>query len=88
MGTCGYWLRLLGPAPRTRASAGEKRVGISRTQLRSAKNAVGKSGPRYGFYKWDRLHKYAWSAFTRGAQLDLSVEKAVWFGLGSAESRG
>ena len=45
MGTCGYWLRLLGPAPRTRASAGEKRVGISRTQLRSAKNAVGKSGP-------------------------------------------
>eukprot|EP00439_Symbiodinium_sp_Y106_P070459 s864_g12.t1 len=29
----------------------------------------------YGFYKWDRLHKYAWSAFTRGAQLDLWVEK-------------
>ncbi|CAE6967055.1 unnamed protein product [Symbiodinium natans] len=29
----------------------------------------------YGFYKWDRLHKYAWSAFTRGAQLELWVEK-------------
>ncbi|CAE7217680.1 unnamed protein product [Symbiodinium pilosum] len=29
----------------------------------------------YGFYKWDRLHKYAWTAFTRGAQLELWVEK-------------
>ncbi|CAJ1402765.1 unnamed protein product [Effrenium voratum] len=30
----------------------------------------------YGFYNWDRIHKFAWTAFPRGAQMTFWVEKA------------
>ena len=33
--------------------------------------------PRYGFYNWERVHKYAWTAYPRGAQMEFWVEKAT-----------
>lgn len=39
---------------------------------------------RYGFYNWDRLHKYAWTAYPRGAQMEFWVDKALeWLCRGS-----
>ena len=32
---------------------------------------------RYGFYNWDRIHKYAWTAYPRGAQMTFWIEKAA-----------
>eukprot|EP00913_Durusdinium_trenchii_P018175 g17076.t1 len=29
----------------------------------------------YGFYNWERVHKYAWTAYPRGAQMEFWVEK-------------
>jgi len=29
----------------------------------------------YGFYNWDRIHKYAWTAYPRGAQMTFWIEK-------------